>query len=124
MQLSQNLSDFAETGGVHSCNPYGVDWARLRKGLAEARFQAGLEVADLAKLTKLNKTTIYRLEDVDGKPNQKPDLPTIETWVLACELTLSEFFLQIERQTKGDSTAPPETGKDQPSPIGASSTQR
>lgn len=74
----------------------GMDYRRLREALRALRFEKKLGVPELATDAGLNKTTVYRLEDVDTEPDRELDLVTLEKLTTAMGLTLSEFFARIE----------------------------
>lgn len=99
VQLSTNQPLGRVTDRVRPCNARRVvvDLKRLRAALKDLRIRAGYkEVAALAKASGIDKSTIYRLEDT----NQKPDLLTVATWVDKCGLTLSAFFAELETDIK------------------------
>jgi len=85
----------------------GVDWARVRAELKVCREAAKLSQVGLARKMlalgaprgrkgKTNKSTVNRIENVYGEPDHVPDLDTIERWVLATGVNLSDFFRRVE----------------------------
>src|ERR1051326_2120382 len=90
----------------------GVDVKRFREVLRKARegelLRAGkLGRPALSKLTAATGTTpvnAQTIKNIEDGINVDPGIATVSRIVEAMGLSLSEFFLQIERQTDGDST--------------------
>lgn len=107
-----------------------VDWIAIRKGLADQRLAADVSPEDLAKKItaagdKINKTTIYRIENVADREGHKPRLETIGLWLkYTTGLTLSSFFAQIESQTEGDLSPGAGTGSTATTPEESGSRAR
>src|SRR5216684_3716076 len=78
----------------------GVNWPIVRAELKACREAARLSQVALARRVKTNKSTVNRIEDLEGKPDHTPDLETIERWVLATGLMLSAFFARIESRER------------------------
>jgi len=80
-----------------SATPLGVlNWLELRQALGAARRAANLTEAQLAFDIGKPKSTIYRIENTDELPKHKPDLETIDRWLSASGVRLSDFFRRIE----------------------------
>lgn len=79
---------------VQACNDtQGVNWPKVAEILRDLRAQAGLTNASaFAVEIEVDKSTVGRIERAEVKPN----LDTIEKWVLACDGKLSSFFLHVE----------------------------
>lgn len=73
-----------------------VDYRRAREVLRARRFDLGLGVNELAKKAQIERTTVYRVENLRELPNYKPEFETMEALATALGLTLSQFFAQIE----------------------------
>jgi transcriptional regulator with XRE-family HTH domain len=69
----------------------------VRLALQALRREADLSEYELAKAMHLNKSTVYRIEDVDSRPDYEPSIGTIEKW-LDCTSgeTLTTFFFRVE----------------------------
>lgn len=81
-----------------------IDWHLLRRALGRLRTAQRREddgkswtLENLREKSGIEISTIHRVENTKKYPNYKPDLFTVERWVIACGgVTLSEFFLQLE----------------------------
>lgn len=73
-----------------------MDYRRVREVLRECRFQLDLGVKEIAEKSGLERTTIYRIENLKELPDYKPDLETIEAVIKGLGLTLSAFFARVE----------------------------
>lgn len=85
-----------------------LDWRAVRAELRRLRDVNELTREALQKLSGVEKTTIYRIENTKELPDYKPDFETIEALLRAMEVSLSAFFLRIEglpptRQTDPES---------------------
>jgi DNA-binding XRE family transcriptional regulator len=88
--LGANEASVQQNGAV-------LDWIRLRRELANLRRDSGLEEIELAKQIGVHKTTVYRVEDVDRLPNHKPDLKTVDAWLVATDgPEIDEFFRRLK----------------------------
>lgn len=68
-----------------------VNYRRVREVLRDRRFERRMSVPDLAEEAKVDKTTVYRLEDLENDPDRIPDFETIEKLVEALDMPMSEF---------------------------------
>lgn len=73
-----------------------MDYRKIRETLQAIRFERRMDVPELAEEAGINKSTLYRLEDVSEDAERAVDLETIEKLTSAMEITLSEFFRRIE----------------------------
>lgn len=84
-----------------------VQWRAIREGLRRARDSRGMTLkeasAETARSgeTPISLHTIHAIENVKREPDLKPEFETVDRLVNVYGLTLSSFFLQIERQTDG-----------------------
>jgi transcriptional regulator with XRE-family HTH domain len=72
-----------------------MDYERVRRTLRDLRAERKMGVPELASEAGINKTTLYRLEDLDDS-ERGPDLETIEKLVTALGSSLTEFFARVE----------------------------
>jgi len=88
---------------LHVCGTVeemAIDWERLRRRLGDKRRSAGYDEGTFADLIRVNKSTIYRIENVLDLPEHRPDLDTIEAWLHATDgSSLAELFREIQLQT-------------------------
>lgn len=85
------------TAGVASMhNARVLDWPALRGELRRLRAENDLTREELQKLSGVEKTTIYRIENTKEMPDYKPDFDTVSALLVAMEITLSAFFARIE----------------------------
>lgn len=73
-----------------------MDWRRVRETLRDLRIESKMDVPELAEEAGVNKTTVYRLEELDEEPDRVIALATIEGLVRAMGLTLATFFARVE----------------------------
>lgn len=87
-----------------------LDWLALRKALIAIRERSSLTRAAWARKIEVDKSTAGRVEDLDGLPDHKPDLDTIDKWLAPDRLSLSLFIRQFEvltePQTRATTTLP------------------
>jgi transcriptional regulator with XRE-family HTH domain len=82
-----------------------LDWIAIRRNLADCRRSAGVEESQLADLIGVDKSTIYRIENVADRPDHRPELETIESWLrFTTGVSLSGFFLQLEKGLPSSAT--------------------
>lgn len=74
----------------------GMDYRRVREHLRALRVARKMGVPELAHDAGVNKTTLYRIEEITDDSDREIDLGTLEKLVVALGLTLSEFFSEIE----------------------------
>lgn len=97
-----------------------MDWVRLRQRLGDYRRAAGLEEIDLAGELGAAKSTVYRAENVDDLPDYRPDLDTIEAWLLKTDgPSLSVFFAELATDDPGAERVT--SAQSQPVPVVESS---
>jgi len=84
-----------------------MDWQRVRSELTKLRVERKPKLSQtrLGKEAGIAKSTINRIENVDGEPDHVPDLDTIERWVLATGGKLSAFFERVEGSVVGAESA-------------------
>jgi len=76
---------------------------QLRLALQALRRKEGLTESALAKAMDVNKSTIYRTEDTQDRPDYQPSLDTIEKWLAYTSgESLAEFFCRVEHQGVDD----------------------
>lgn len=75
--------------------------ARARAELAKLREDQQLTQEELGDKAGFSKSTVSRIENVDGEPDHVPDLDTIEKWVLACGAELADFFSRVTHGRAG-----------------------
>lgn len=85
-----------------------LDWRAVRAELRRLRDVNDLTREELQKLSGVEKTTIYRIENTKELPDYKPDFDTVDALLAAMDITLSDFFARIEglpptRQTDPES---------------------
>lgn len=86
---------------MHPCNDTkGMEWVKLREGLANCRKAARLSQASLAQKMRVAKSTVNRIENVYGEPDYKPDLETIELYLRECGGSLHHFFAALENSAE------------------------
>lgn len=92
LALMQVYAEMAVPCCAHATQS-GVDWIRLREGLADVRRGKPLTVAELAIAIGVAETTVYRIENVKENPDHKPELPTILAWLTAANGPKVSTFL-------------------------------
>ena len=89
----------------------------LREALRAARTHRFRSARVFAEQAGLSHSTVAKIENVKRKKTVKydPGVVVVSKYLRPLGYSLSEFLLQIERQTEGDSTAPRQRDTTQPS---------
>lgn len=73
-----------------------IDWRRVREVLRQIRNERGVTLRALEASSGIDESTIHRIENTRKYPNHKPDLETVDAIVRGLNLSLAEFFAQVE----------------------------
>jgi transcriptional regulator with XRE-family HTH domain len=104
-ELHLMYSDFYDLLTNRGCIPDACNqqWTSLdineqiRLALAALRREHGLTEYALAKAMDLNKSTVYRVENIDDRPGYEPTIDTITRWLDATsQESLTAFFFRVE----------------------------
>lgn len=94
----------------------GVDWLLVRSELAKLRREQQPKMSQATLGEKVgSKATVSRIENVSKYPSHVPKLHTVERWVNACGLKLSDFFRRFEMSQNGAVDAQKEGAGNPPS---------
>ena len=107
------LNQLAHNTGAYTA--FVVSLIDLRKRLRAERKKHFGNSRAAAKAAGLGASTVAKIENINSYPNYDPGVGTVEQLLKPMGLTLSAFFLQIERQTDADSTSPRQRDTNQPS---------
>ena len=79
----------------------GMDWPQIRSRFISLRTARGLTQQDVAEAGEIPQGAVSKIE---SNTNQGPSVETFVKAVAGLGVTVSEFFLQIERPGKSDTT--------------------